>query len=245
MSSTGKPAARLLPLAVVAPPVPFRRGSDSTRGADMAIRLSGSLVGGFGPRHFAFETRRTLAKSVRAGVEAATLGLKTQMRDEVVGVGLGVGLANAVGHKIYPEGARGAEDTLHPAGMVFPRGKLASRIFEALNEGKAIRARNARYLALPTRNAWLGGQGGKRPSPEEFTRRTGIRLFSVESKRRGVLLLMGRKRRGKVKGSQSVVYFILVPMVRPGPRLSFEAMAQRWANRIPDFIERATPEGLR
>jgi len=207
----------------------------------MAIRFKAELVGGFGPRHFAGDSRRHLASAVRAGVGAATIGLKTQIRDQIQGVGLGVPLSNAIGSKLFP--AKGKE-TLHPAGSVFPRGKLAYAIFDALNQGAPIRARNSRYLAVPTRNAWIGGRGGHRPTPEEFARRTGVDLFVVEAhKRRNVLLLMGRRYRGRVKGGakESLVYFILVPVVRPGPRLTFDLFARRWADRIPDLIDRATP----
>lgn len=205
------------------------------------IRFKADLVGGLGPRHFTTETRKFLAGAIRAGVEAATIGLKTQFRDQIQGVGLGTRLSNAVGSAMYP---RDRKATLHPAGEVYPRGKLAAKIFDALNEGVPIRARNTRYLAIPTRAAWLGGQGGKRPTPREFVRRTGIHLFATESRRPGVLLLRGRKMRERVKGQRTtVVYFILVPQVRPGPHLTFDAFAKQWADRIPSFIERASPEG--
>jgi hypothetical protein len=134
---------------------------------------------------------------------------------------------------------------------VHPRGKLAAEIFDALNVGAPIRARNKRYLAVPTPAAFFGGRGGKRLSPEDFERRAGIKLHVVKSKKPGVLLLMGEARRGlrgRMRGTardRQLVYFVLVPQVRPGPRLNFEAAARRWADRIPALIERATPTDLR
>lgn len=202
--------------------------------------MKAELVGGFGPRHFFGETRTVLAVAIRAGVAAATEGLKLDLRDEVRGRGLGNQLANAIGSKLYPTGK--GRDTLHPAGIVHPRGRLATRIFDALNEGAPIRALHRRYLAVPTRNAFIGGRGGRRPSPEKFMRETGIKLRAVPSRRRSnVVLLIGPKFRGRVKGNQDIVYFVLVPIVRPGPRLDFAHYAQRWADRIPALIERATP----
>lgn len=205
------------------------------------IRMRGEWVGGLGPHHGVRRVRDTLASSIKAGVTAATNGLKEDFRAQIRDMGLGNRLANAVGSKVYPE--RG-KSSLHPAGFVFPRGKSATDIFDALNEGAPITARNRRYLAVPTANARLGGRAGKRPTPAEFERHTGIKLRAVKAKRSGALLLMGPRFRGRTRGSsgQDVVYFVLVRQVRPGARLTFEAFARRWSDRIPQLIDRATPQ---
>jgi len=195
------------------------------------------------PRKFAGDLKKTWAASVRVAVEVATDSLKRDMREQILDAGLGERLANAVGSKLYPPKGK---ETLHPAGVVHPRGKLATEIFDALNEGVPIRARSRRYLAVPTPAARFAGRGGRRLSPAEFERRAGIELRVVKSKKPGVLLLMGSRFRGKAKrGQKDLVYFVLVPMVRPGARLNFDALARKWADRIPDFIERALPEDLR
>jgi hypothetical protein len=195
------------------------------------------------PRRFAGDLKKTWAGAVRVAVEVATESLKRDIRDQILDAGLGARLANAVGSKLYPDKAR---ETLHPAGVVAPRGKLATEIFDAFNAGVPIRARNRRYLAVPTKAARFAGSGGRRLSPDEFERRSGITLRVVKSKKSGALLLMGSRFRGKAKrGQKDLVYYVLVPMVRPGARLNFDALARRWADRIPDFIERALPEELR
>lgn len=223
------------------------------------IRVKAELVGGLGPKHFSAAVKRTLALSVRAGVEQATLGLKADMREQIMAAGLGQRLGNAVGSEVYPK--KGTE-TLHPAGRVFPRGKLAEQIFDSFNTGATIRGKSGNWLAIPTRNAYLGGRGGKRPTPAEFEQRTGIRLRLAVPRRSGkgrYQFLVGDSVAGRQPGRkaatagrvkqgrkvETLIFFVLIKQTMLGRRLDFAALAQRWADRIPEFIERATPEDLR
>jgi len=179
-----------------------------------------------------------IGSGVLGGVSAAAEGFKLDWRQQVHRAGLGIQLGNAVGSKVYPNRKADA------AAIVYPRGQVAERIFTAFNSGDVIRAGNGkRYLALPTRDAFVAGRGGKRLTPEQFERFTGVELRAIESKKPGVLLLVGRRYRGRVRGASrdSVVYFVLVSEVRLGRRLSIDALAATWLQRLPDLIETATP----
>jgi hypothetical protein len=222
------------------------------------IRLQAQFIGG-GVRHFSGAARRTIALAVRAGVEQATVGLKGDLREQIVAAALGQRLGNAVGSDVYP---KKSTETLHPAGRVFPRGKLAEEIFDSFNTGATIRGKSGNWLAIPTRNAYLGGRGGKRPSPGEFEQRTGIKLRLAVPRRSGkgrYQFLVGDSVASRQPGRkaatarrvkqgrkvETLIFFVLVKQTTPGRRLDFAALAQRWADRIPGLIERATPEDLR
>ena len=202
------------------------------------IRLSAAFVG----LDFVSgikQERNVFADATRVAISAAADGLKLELRQQVQAAGLGERLGNAVASKVYPLNGK----SLHPAALVYPRGRLAERIFEAFNTGATIKAKNKSFIAIPTKNAWVGGKGRKRPTPAEFERHAGIKLSVIPSKRPGVLLLAGKRYRGKVRGGSrdSLIYFVLVPEVRMGRRLAFDAIAARWAARVPDLIDRAMP----
>lgn len=209
----------------------------------MTIRMSAGWVDGLDPRAAMKAQKEILGLATRAGVAAAAEGLKNEIRQQIEAAGLGTRLGNAVGANVYPRqgGSVGA------AGYVFPRGKKAVEIFDAFNSGTTIHGKNGNWLAIPTKNAFLGGRGGQRPTPREFEQRTGIKLRVVtprNSTRGRYQLLVGDSRRGsRGRKSASIVFFILVPAVRLGKRLSFDALATKWASRVPDLIDAALPQG--
>ena len=182
------------------------------------------------------------AQAVRAGVGAATEGLKNDLRSQIRAAGLGGQLGNAVGSKVYPNGP-----SISAAGMVFPRGRKAEEIFTSFNDAPVIQTKSGRKLAIATRNAFLGGRGGKRPTPAQFESKTGIKLRVAPSKKSGVSLLVGSRFGQKVRGArqETLVYFVLLPMAQNRRRLSFDSLAERWADRTPELIESAFPQGLK
>jgi hypothetical protein len=182
------------------------------------------------------------AQAVRAGVAASTEGLKNDLRSQIRAAGLGIPLGNAVGSKVYPNGP-----SISAAGMVFPRGRKAEEIFTSFNDAPVIQTKSGRKLAIPTKNAFLGGRGGKRPTPAEFESRTGIKLSVAPSKRPGVSLLVGSRLAQKVRGArrEMLIYFVLLPLAQNRRRLSFDSVAQAWADRTPALIESAFPQGLK
>lgn len=209
----------------------------------MTIRMGAGWVDGLDPRAAMKAQKDILGLATRAGVAAAAEGLKNEIRQQIEAAGLGTRLGNAVGANVYPRqgGSVGA------AGYVFPRGKKAVEIFDSFNSGTTIRAKNGLWLAIPTKNAFLGGRGGHRPTPGEFEKATGIRLRVVKPRRsakgRYQLLVGDSRRASRGRAAASVVFFILVPSVRLGKRLSFDALAEKWAARVPGLIDAALPQG--
>jgi hypothetical protein len=221
----------------------------------MTIRVNAGWVDGLDPRAAMKAQRDILGQATRGGVAAAAEGLKNELRQQIAAAGLGTRLGNAIGTNVYPRqgGSVGA------AGYVFPRGKKAVEIFDAFNSATTIHAKNGLWLAIPTRNAFLGGRGGHRPTPGEFEKATGIKLRLVaprNSAKGRYQLLVGDSVAGRTgrrpatarriahgRAADSVVFFILVPSVRLGKRLSFDALAEKWASRVPDLIDAALPRG--
>src|SRR5512134_1485539 len=87
---------------------------------------------------------RGAERAVTAGVRAATLGLKTELRAQVTGAGLGQRLANTWRSRIYPEGG---EQSLSTAGFVWSKAPNLIRLYD---EGAIIRSKQGLYLAIPT-----------------------------------------------------------------------------------------------
>jgi len=206
------------------------------------------------------------ARAVTSGIGAATDGLKGELRQQVVGAGLGQKLANTWRGDKYP--GRAGVTSLRAAGFVYSN---APDIADAFNRGVPIRSPNGFFLAIPT--AAAGGYGVSRVAPainerrgkERLTpggweRRTGIRLRFVYRRGRPSLLVadnvrlngsgvavkmraLKTERPGKIrKGATTTVIFILVPQVNLGKRFDIDGAASRWAGRLPDLIVRSWPE---
>ncbi|MGE5770237.1 MAG: DUF6441 family protein, partial [Betaproteobacteria bacterium] len=78
---------------------------------------------------------RGAERAVTEGVRTATLGLKTELRAQVTGAGLGQRLANTWRSRIYPEGG---EQSLSSAGFVWSKAPNLIRLYD---EGAIIRSR--------------------------------------------------------------------------------------------------------
>ena len=189
--------------------------------------------------------------AVTEGMRDATEGLKADLRQQIVGAGLGPKLANTWRSEVYPK--NGA--SLRAAGYVFSK---APDIVSAFEDGAVIRSQKGFWLAIPTPAAGKG-VGGKRMDPGMWERMRGQRLRFVY-RSSGVSLLVAdnmRARNGKrggfAKGSNSaqrsgnglasVVMFILVPQVSLRKRLDVAAAAQKWIDAVPDLVIRNWREG--
>jgi hypothetical protein len=192
------------------------------------------------------------ARSVTRAMREVTEGLKSDLRADVVGAGLGQRLANTWRGKTYPEGGA----SLEAASFVWSR---APNIVDAFDRGVTIRSNRGLWLAIPTPAAGIKGISAtgamQRITPGGFERRTGMRLRFVFRRGQPSLLVadnarlskkglarpnIGRTRGGaqftRLKGRATVVVFILVPQVTLRKRLGIAAIAQRWADRVPGTI---------
>lgn len=188
--------------------------------------------------------------SVTDAMNDVATGLKDELREQVVGAGLGRRLANTWRAKRFPEGSPSA----NAAAFVWSK---APDIIDAYERGPTIVPVNGRkYLAIPTANCPPrrrgGGFGGKgrKASPFEvetifnqdlkFARAANGRLIAF------IEAVGARSKRGFRPGTPkrlaqgravvAVVMFILVPAVRVRKRLDVEGAANRWADRVPGLI---------
>jgi hypothetical protein len=115
---------------------------------------------------------RGAERTITGGVRAATLGLKTELRGQITGAGLGQRLANTWRSRIYPEG----EQSLGAAGLVWSKAPNLIRLY---GEGAIIRSKQGLYLAIPTPAAGRFGDRRQKITPGAWQRIHGIRLRFV------------------------------------------------------------------
>jgi hypothetical protein len=191
---------------------------------------------------------RNIERGVTIGTRNAGRGLKTELRQQVAGAGLGQRLANSWRDKHYPN------QRLDAASLVYTK---APQIIRAFDEGAVIRSRRARFLAIPTENAPRKGTDGRRISPNTFPeqrfgplrfvpRQTGPSLLVADRLRasfsrktgelRGFRRATERARRSG-QGLTTVVMFLLVPQVKLRKRLDVARAAERWSGHLPALIQ--------
>ena len=186
-------------------------------------------------------------EAVTAGIREATNGLKLDLRQQIVGVGLGQRLANTWRSEIYPKG----QNSIRAAGLVFSK---APNIVRAYADGAVIRSRHGFFLAIPTPAAGKYGDGKQKMNPGLWERMHGARLKFVY-RRRGPSLLVAeslRARTGKRggfakasapalrtgRGLATVPMFILVPQVTIRKRLDVDGAANKWLAALPGLVVR-------
>jgi len=193
---------------------------------------------------------RDLEREAATGTRDAGCGLKTKLRRQVTGAGLGQRLARTWRDRHYDN--RG----LDAASLVYTK---APQIIRAFDEGAVVRAKRGRFLAIPTENAPRRGVGGRRISPSTFPehrfgplrfvpRPSGPSLLVVDGVRasfsrktgelRGFRRASDRARRTGA-GLTTVVMFVLVPQVKLPKRLNVARAAERWSGRLPGLVERS------
>lgn len=200
--------------------------------------------------------------AVTRGVTRATEGLKLAWRREVVSAGLSTRLSNTIRAEVYPKG----RESRSAAGLVYVKpGKpgrwgSAVAILTNLSKGAVIRARNARYLAIPTENVprKRGRGNGGRMSPTEVEDMYNRDLVLVKRPGRPALLIMpglvssrsgktfrsatsarakrDAARTGAARGEVSVVMFVLVAQVTIARRIDFDKAGREWADKLPGLI---------
>lgn len=209
------------------------------------MRLSAAIEGDL-TRYLSDELKAG-EEAVTAGIREATNGLKLDLRQQIVGAGLGQRLANTWRSEIYPKG----QNSIRAAGLVFSK---APSIVRAYADGAVIRSRHGFFLAIPTPAAGKYGDGKQKMNPGLWERMHGARLKFVY-RRRGPSLLVAdnlRARTGKRggfakasasalrtgRGLATVPMFILVPQVTIRKRLDVDGAANKWLSALPGLVVR-------
>jgi len=212
---------------------------------EFKIALQGRL------RDLMARQRKVAALGVTRGVHKTTEELKQDLRQEVVGAGLGRRLANTWQDKKYPFGQK---TSLNASGWIYSK---APEIIRAHSEGTTIRAQNGTYLAIPTDNVPKRGfDRRKRATPSNWNsskfgelrfvpRRNGPPLLVVDgarftkSGRVGKQLKNPRKKSGGFKkGVATIPMFTLVPQVSLRKRLDPFGLSRQASRRLPRRVKR-------
>lgn len=186
-------------------------------------------------------------QAVSAAMNDVQVGLKDELRGQVVEAGMGARLANTWRGKRFPE----SRPSINSAAYVWTR---APDIVDAFERGVPIMARNRRFLAVPTKDAGVSHTTvkNKRLTPAIWETETGVKLRFVSRGSRALLVAdasyvrqPARWRRRKsfkpirmapAAARKFLVIFVLVPMVRPGKRFDVEGAGNRWADRVDGLI---------
>lgn len=179
-------------------------------------------------------------KAVTTSLKQAGEKLKTDWRAEIVRAGLGLRLSRSIRNKTFP----GSGQSINATALVWSN---APTIISAFNQGSTIRSKSGSWLAIPTEAAGKGARGA-RITPEQFERKTGLRLRFIFRRRQASLLVAeGRvSKRGNVaasrsktgRGVQTVPVFILVPQIKLRKRLDLGRSAELVQSGIPSAIVR-------
>jgi hypothetical protein len=186
-------------------------------------------------------------RAVTAGIGEATDALKTELRCQITGAGLGNRLANTWRGEVYPKTGQ----SIGAAGYVWSKAPGIVRLYA---EGAVIRSKRGLFLAIPTPAAGRFGDGRQKITPASWERIHGMRLRFVYRHGAPSLLvaenarLTGRgravantgRRQGAVftrlAGRTTVPLFILVPQVTVRRRLDVDGAARKWIAAVPQLV---------
>jgi hypothetical protein len=189
-------------------------------------------------------------RAAKESVSGTTRWLE-QSVEELIRAAVKGNLWRAIASRTFPPGSRLAND---PVGTVYIKGGARSKgaITFYTAPGRIV-GRRGQYLAIPT--AAAGSRGRDRAlSPSEWEARTGVKLRFVARPGRAPLLVAdegttGRggafrpitrrrtkadERRGFVRGSQTVVIFVLIPFVPFANSVAIDPLVAQ----APDRLER-------
>ena len=198
---------------------------------------------------------RIAEQAVTQSIREVTDGLKTELRNQITGAGLGQRLANTWRGEVYPKGKL----SIKAAGLVYSR---APEVVGAHDRGATIRSKDGFWLALPLPAAGKGPRG-KRMTPGLWEKLRGQRLRFIyrrgkpsllvaENQRarqgqRGGFSAASQKAQATARGLVTVPMFLLVPQVTLKKKLDIDSASPRWvstlANRIANRFDDAERRG--
>lgn len=188
-------------------------------------------------------------RAVTAGIREATAGLKTDLRGQITGAGLGTRLANTWRGEFYPRSGQ----SIGAAGYVWSKAPGLVRLYA---EGGIIRSKQGLFLAIPTPAARRFGDGRRKITPGAWERIHGMRLRFVYRRGNPSLLVADNARltkRGRaaanigrrqgaaftrLSGRTTVPVFILVPQVTVRKRLDVAGAGEKWIRMVPQLVLR-------
>ncbi len=129
---------------------------------------------------------RIAEQAVTHSIREATDGLKTELRNQITGAGLGQRLANTWRGEVYPKGKM----SIKAAGLVYSRAPV---IVGAHDQGATIRSKDGFWLAIPLPAAGKGPRG-KRMTPGLWERLRGQRLRFIYRRGKPSLLVAENQR---------------------------------------------------
>lgn len=217
------------------------------------MRITAAIVGDLNA-YMAQEVAAAEA-AVTGAMQEASEGLKTQLRGQVTGSGLGSRLANSWRGQVYPR----QQKSIDAAALVWTK---APTLVDAFDKGAVIRSADGFFLPIPTPAAGpVRGAGfQKRLTPGAWERRTGMRLRFVYRRGGPSLLVADNARLSKkgharantgrrngatftrLSGRATAVIFLLVPQVRLRKRLDVKKAGEAWQSRLPGLILKGWPE---
>jgi len=188
--------------------------------------------------------------AVTTGVRDATDGLKSELRSQITGAGLGSRLANTWRGEVYPKGRA----SLGSAGLVYSRAPV---VVAAHDQGALIRSKNGFWLAIPLPAAGTGPRG-KRMTPGLWERMRGQRLrfvyrsgkpsllvadnFRAKTGKRGGFAAASVSAQKSGRGLTTVPIFLLVPQAQLKKKFDIASAAQRWQDRLMVLVTQSWPE---
>lgn len=177
--------------------------------------------------------------ALTSGMRKVTRQATLDMRGQVAGA-FGKRLANTWRNTTYPIG----RNSFGPTGFIYSK---APHIIKSFEEGTTIRAREKKFLAIPTQFA-KRKVGKKRLTPEVWEKSGFPPLrFVPRPGNKGLLVVDGSVspsgksfRAGKPfkkGGEASFIAFILVPAVRMKKRLNSLAIVQKYYNNYINVVD--------
>lgn len=203
---------------------------------------------------FREDTEKDYLDKARRVVVQVTREAELALEDATAAAGLGR-LSRAWASQVYPRTGRSWE----PVGYIYPKGgKRTEGSLRSYAYGASIRGKDGSFLAIPTPAAGSRGRN-QGLTPGEWERRTGQRLRFIYRPGRASLLVaegvtnartgsfrqITRKRtkaderRGYMRGAQTVVIFILLPVVNVAARFSIQGTLAPFEQRLADAFEQA------
>lgn len=185
-------------------------------------------------------------KAVSAAMTDKSQELKQKWRGQITRAGLGKRLGGSIRSQSYPRG----KTSLNAAGFVWSK---APEIIGAHDSGPLIRSRDGFWLAIPLPAAGKG-RGGRKLTPGEWEKKTGLPLRFIYRRGKPGLLVADKARISKAgtavasraksgRGQVSAPIFVLVPQVKLRKRLDLDRDVDRISSGIPQAIVDKWVEG--